>query len=43
MQVRLDRPGAEERLPEPRERFVGVHAHPQHVRKLAEPDSLERT
>ena len=42
VQVRLNRPGAEERLPEPREPFVGVHPHPQHVRKLVEPDRLER-
>ena len=43
VQVRLDRPGTEERLPESREPFVGVHPHPQHVRKLVEPDRLERS
>ena len=42
VEIRLDGPRPEERLPEPDEPLVGVHPHPEHVRELVEPHRLER-
>ena len=41
MEVRLDRPGAEERLAEPDEALVGVHLDEEQVRELAEADRVD--